>query len=68
MDTKGKFSHTFYDDITETLFIYFEGGTVQKLGTVEAPDRLEEFAVWLEPDQYEKMRQYFIDHPTPPVL
>lgn len=64
----GSFSHIFYDDICEPerIFIYFENCGIQSLGPydrLEAID-LDECCIHLSADQFEKMKQYFIDHPT----
>ena len=61
---KAEFSHCMYDDITETLFMYFNNGTIQDLSGAVPEQEIEELCIWVDPTQYEKMRQYFIDHPT----
>lgn len=64
---KGTFSGAFYDDITETLFLYFDKTTTLDMSGGKRgfdTNELEELCVFLNPENYEKMRQYFIDHPT----
>ena len=63
----GEFSHCLYDDITFTLFVYFNNPVVQNLQKdTDLP--VEELVLWLKPDQYKKMRDYFIANPEPPVI
>lgn len=60
----GKFSHCFYDDLSETIFLYFHNTTILTLSDDKPEFEVEEVAVYLSPDEYESMRKYFIDHPT----
>ena len=70
---RGEFSHAFFvpenDSRLNILYLYFRNAHVQNLGdfSQESQD-LEEFCIWLGPDEYAKMRQYFIDHPDPPLI
>jgi len=63
---KGKFSHAMYDDMTETVFLYFEKSIIQNLGCGIHPhtQELEEFCLYLDKDNYAGMVKYFRDHPT----
>lgn len=61
---KGKFSHAFYDDLTETLFLYFTNTVIQNLAKGRDEPEIRELCIWVNPKDYKKMRQYFIDHPT----
>lgn len=56
---RGKFSHMYYDDLSDTLFIYFKQATVQCMTAPFDDEReFEELAVWLEPSEYERMKEY----------
>lgn len=54
---KGKFSHMYYDDLTDILFMYFKKATVQSMST-NYEEELEEFAVWLDPFEFKCMKEY----------
>lgn len=63
----GEFSHLWYDEDTKTLFMYFNNCTIQNLG--EGDDvELKECCLHLDPQTYEKMRNFFINNPKPPYL
>jgi len=60
---KGTFSHIFYDDLTDSIFLYFNEPLVINLtGTRDTV--YKEVAVQLSSDQYEKMKAHFQSHPT----
>lgn len=67
-DPKTRFSHAMYDDLTEILFLYFEGGTILNLGQADDKELLtqhpHEFCIYLDPIEYERMRNYFLERPT----
>lgn len=64
---KGTFSHCMYDNLTEILFIYFE--KIHALPLDNNPEiDYDELCLYLSPDNYGKMRQYFVEHKTKETL
>jgi excisionase family DNA binding protein len=61
---QGVFSHVVDDDLSNTLFMYFNNVTVQNLAGEEI--HVKECALWLHRKEYERVRQYFIDNPKAP--
>jgi len=61
---KGKFSHCFYDDLTEILFMYFHNVTVLPLSGDDLEKEYEEIGIYLDPKEYAKMASYFLQNPT----
>ena len=61
---RGHFSHCYYDNMCETVFLYFHNTTVLSLSGSTPDYEVEEVAIYLEPSKYEAMREYFINHPT----
>lgn len=53
---KKEFSHCMYDDLTETLFLYFKNATIQNLGSGDLKEtQLEEFCIHVNADQTHKL-------------
>lgn len=78
-----KFSHAFYDDCTDIVFMYFamdQPVNIQFLGQLpknllgkRVPDKcreltVEEFCLHLDRETYAQMRKYLIEHPEPSLL
>lgn len=69
-ENEGEFSHICYDTYTEALFIYFNKATVQDFSSPKVfdPPVIEEVCIHLKKDQYDKLRQYLLLHPTKETL
>ena len=63
MKKTGDFTHAMYDDISETVFLYFEEITVLNLST-GSEHQLKECCLYLKPEEYVIMREYFLNHNT----
>lgn len=65
---KAEFSHLSYDDITNTVFMYFNKGTVQNLGGKNELYEMEEFTIWVSRESYDKLRKELMDHEKPRII
>lgn len=54
---KGDFTHTMYDDATDTLFMYIENATIQNL-TEGIEGSIEEVCIWLNPKKIPSMIEH----------
>jgi hypothetical protein len=64
---RGTFSHMMYDDMTETVFLYFNNATVLNLAPMPATKSetdYEECCLYLKPDQYKKLKDYLNAKPN----
>lgn len=68
--SSGKFSHAWQDPDTDCIYMYFENVTVQDLVAEHPSDqtKFEEMCLYLSPDQFLKMKDWFSKHDFCPYL